>query len=677
MALPQPNAALECIRSMLAEANAANLSDRELLERFATRHDDGAFRAVLRRHGPMVLRVCQQALERQEDAEDVFQATFLVLAQKAGSLNWRESVGTWLYQVAHRLTQEARRKHRRRQAREARARPRSVEDPLAEITGRELVAILDEELASLPEQYRVPLFLCCVEGKSGDEAARQLGCSPSTLKRRLQHARKLLHRQLDRRGFALSMVALSALLLHSPATASVPAALAESTVRAAALVALGQPLSAGVASAPVVALAGGMAQAWFAAKLKIALAVLLLTGTGILIYDRLAGTRAEAEAANGAIAPDGAWRMVSAPAGEWNERQAERDRAGQLVPQVNVGNDGVIPLVLEPPLPVAAGIETTLATAADRIRQFAFDGDPDTFFVSAQDAGAADHFTLVLDQPVALRSVTVTTGRPGGGDALDAGTLEISADGRTFGQLTKFVNGTARGLPKGRKIRAIRIKPTADLRHPLAIREVVIESRPAVEVFKHPVEFIVDVDDAPEMREWAERAARVCERAYPMICEELHSDRFTPPTIVNLALRDDYEGIAKASGGRVIGSVNYFQTNPDDVGALVHTTAYTVQAYQTRNNPRWLVGGIADYIRFFKYEPGKRRPINLTLARYDGTTRMTAAFLAYLVERYDNQIVRKLNEVMRDGEYDDEVFEDLTGKTLPELADEWRASLRR
>jgi len=465
-------------------------------------------------------------------------------------------------------------------------------------------------------------------------------------------------------------------LLHSPATASVPAALAESTVRAAGLVALGQPLGAGVASAPVVALAGGMAQAWLVGKLKVALAVLILTGTGILIYDRLAGNRLEAEVAPRAAGQDGTWRMVSAPAGEWNDRQIGRDVAGQLPLRVNIGNDAV-PLVLEPPHAVGAIIETTLPTAGDRIRQFAFDGDPDTFFVSAQDAGAGDHFTLVFDQPVALRSVTVTTGRPDGGDALDEGTLEISTDGNTFGQLTKFVNGMAQGLPKGRKARAIRIKPAADLKHPLAIRELVIESRPPVVVFKHPVEFVVDVDDAPEMREWAAQAARACERAYPLICNELHSDRFTPPTIVNLTLRDDYEGIAKASGGRVIGSVSYFQTNPDDLGALVHTTAYTVQAYQTRNNPRWLVGGIADYIRFFKYEPDRRRPINPTLARHDGTTRMSAAFLAYLVEKYDDQIVRKLNEVMRDGDYDDDVFEELTGKALPELAEEWRASLRR
>src|SRR5215471_825695 len=146
MAQGPPKVVLEYIRSHLAEANTANcLSDRELLHRFAAGHEESAFKVLLQRHGPMVLRVCRRVLQRPEDAEDAFQATFLVLARKAGSLFWRESVGTWLYEVANRLAQEARRKYLRRQAREARARqPRSSEDPLVEISGRELVAILDE-----------------------------------------------------------------------------------------------------------------------------------------------------------------------------------------------------------------------------------------------------------------------------------------------------------------------------------------------------------------------------------------------------------------------------------------------------------------------------------------------------------------------------------------------------
>src|SRR5205823_4921298 len=113
--------------------------------------------------------------------------------------------------------------------------------------------------------------------------------------------------------------------------------------------------------------------------------------------------------------------------------------------------------------------------------------DPDTFFVSEQNAGRTDHFTLVFDKPVAVKSVVVTTGRPGGGDLLDAGTVAVSGDGKQFEPLAKFADGVARAQPEGRQVVAVRIQPAADLGHPLAIREFVIESEPAVAVFLYPV----------------------------------------------------------------------------------------------------------------------------------------------------------------------------------------------
>src|SRR5262249_4927135 len=133
---------------------------------------------------------------------------FLVLARRAAGLKSPDAVGPWLYGVAHRLARETRRRASRQQARDSRSRPGAVRDPLAEVSGRELVAILEEELASLPERYRSPLLLCSVEGRSTEEAARQLGCSPRTMQRRLQRARDLLHRGLGRRGFTLSGAAL-------------------------------------------------------------------------------------------------------------------------------------------------------------------------------------------------------------------------------------------------------------------------------------------------------------------------------------------------------------------------------------------------------------------------------------------------------------------------------------
>src|SRR5690349_3231449 len=122
--------------------------------------------------------------------------------------------------------------------------------------------------------------------------------------------------------------------------------------------------------------------------------------------------------------------------------------------------------------PVAAVVETTLATDAGQIRQFAFDGDPNTFFASKAYAGTADHFTLVFDAPVALKSVTATTGRPDGADQLDTGALEVSADGKAFEPLAQFAGGVTRAAPNGRQVRAIRLKPAADLKHPLVVREI-------------------------------------------------------------------------------------------------------------------------------------------------------------------------------------------------------------
>jgi hypothetical protein len=326
---------------------------------------------------------------------------------------------------------------------------------------------------------------------------------------------------------------------------------------------------------------------------------------------------------------------------------------------------------------VAATIDTTLSTAAGQIRQLAFDGDADTHFASAEDAGRSDHFTLVFAMPVALESIAVVTGRPDGSDRLDAGTLEVSADGKTFDELEPFVGGEARGEPEGRMTRAIRIRPGADLRHPLAIREVAIESDPPVATFTYPVEFIVDVADAPEMKEWAEGVARECVRAYPMINEELKSEGFTPPHLVTLALKSRYRGVAMAGGSRIIGSVAYFKDHPDDVGAMIHETAHVVQRYRSRDNPSWLVEGVADYVRFFKFEPGKLGRINPETAHYHSSYRVSAAFLAYLAETYDPEIVRTLNRLMREGQYQERIFAELTGKTLRELDDEWRATLRR
>jgi hypothetical protein len=332
----------------------------------------------------------------------------------------------------------------------------------------------------------------------------------------------------------------------------------------------------------------------------------------------------------------------------------------------------------EPPSkPVTATVETSLTSASGHIRQFALDGDDNSYFASTGNAGADDHFTLVFDKPVAIKLIVATTGRPKGGDALHAGILEASEDGKKFAALAKFADGEARAKSNGRSIVALRIKPAESLKHPLTIREIKIDSDPPVAVFMYPVEFVVDCSDAPEMKEWAMKAARICERQYAMINKELQSDGFKPATVISLSLKTNYEGVAATSGNKIVGSVSYFKSHPEDFGAMVHETTHCVQAYRARNNPGWLVEGIADYIRFFKYEPGQIGRINPGRARYDGSYRVTAAFLAYLTAEYDKDIVRKLNKVMREGEYKEEVFKLWTKKPLKELGEEWRASLRK
>jgi hypothetical protein len=350
------------------------------------------------------------------------------------------------------------------------------------------------------------------------------------------------------------------------------------------------------------------------------------------------------------------------------------------------------PAPAEPPL--CAVIETTLTTPfnlqgngqlrqappdanAVPIKQFAFDGDPKTFFASKENPTAKDHFTLVLDKAVAVKSIEVATGKPDdNANRLDAGSLEVSADGTTFTSAGKFANGTASAKLKGQSVKAIRIQPSADMDHPLAIREITIDSDPQVAVFKYPVEIFPSIDDSPEMKEWIDKCIKVCERQYRMLNEELKSDGYKPATVITMTLKKRDRGVAETSGNRITGTTQFFVAHPDDIGAMVHETTHVVQHYRGRGNPGWLVEGLCDYVRFFKYEPaGKLGRINPNTAHYNGSYRVTAAFLNYLVLNYDKDIIQKLNTMMREGKYTEDVWVNLCGKTTQELDEEWRATL--
>jgi RNA polymerase sigma factor (sigma-70 family) len=323
MAAGEANSLLRHLRRLAGTAEAQGASDRALIESFVSDRDDAAFATLFRRHGPMVLSLCRRVLRNEEEADDAFQATFLVLARKAHSLRSRDTVSSWLYGVAYRTALKARCSAARRRAREAAAPARVAADPLTELTVAEAQGIVDRELASLPEKYRAPLLLCCLQGLARDEAARQLGWTLGLLKSRLEQARELLRDRLSRRGLALPAALLSVGTLGTTLQAAVPAALAEATVKAAARVAAGAAATP-LVSSQVISLAEGVVRAMLWTKVKVALALALTlaaVGVGISgVMQLRAGASPDAPAPGAfrvlAPAPEPAPPAVPGPAGK-------------------------------------------------------------------------------------------------------------------------------------------------------------------------------------------------------------------------------------------------------------------------------------------------------------------------------------------------------------------------
>src|SRR5947209_643486 len=231
MSSAQVSAVLRYIRKLATARQDHEPPDHQLLGRFIKERDEAAFAVLLRRHGPMVLSVCRSVLHDLHDAEDAFQAAFLLLSQKAGSIHRREAVSGWLYRVAYHLAVRARANAARRRVVEKRAVTMPSTDPVLDMSLRELRAMLFEELEGLPEQYRAPLVLCGLEEKSLEEAARLLGWSPSAVKGKLERGRVLLRNRLRRRGFELSAGLFTTALALNLGSGNVSAALADSILQ--------------------------------------------------------------------------------------------------------------------------------------------------------------------------------------------------------------------------------------------------------------------------------------------------------------------------------------------------------------------------------------------------------------------------------------------------------------
>jgi RNA polymerase sigma factor (sigma-70 family) len=310
MARLEADLVLGQLSKLLESRQADKLGDEELLERFAVRHDEEAFAALLERHGPLVLRVCRRVLHERHDAEDAFQATFLVLARKARAIRNRKALGCWLYGVAYRVAARLRSTAARRAVSEANVVPPTPADPATEASWREVCAVLNEEMARMAEKYRAPLLLCGLEGKTRDEAAQQLGWSLGTLKRRLEQGRSLLRARLAQRGLTLSAVLLASLL--SEKASAVPEALATAAVLSARRFAEGSP---GI-PVRVGALSDWLIRALLITRCRMAGALLLVSlitvGAGTLVHGALVQRGSE-----------DVWRPVALIPGEELARRAE------------------------------------------------------------------------------------------------------------------------------------------------------------------------------------------------------------------------------------------------------------------------------------------------------------------------------------------------------------------
>lgn len=275
-------------RTLFGLGTAGDAGDGRLLERFALEHDQASFEELVRRHGPMVLRVCRRVLRQPQDAEDAFQATFVVLARKAEAVAQIASVAAWLHKVAFRIALRARANADKRRAQQGAGLTMDVPAPAetsADPEQRELRSLLDEEVDRLPERYRMLVVLCYLEGKTNSEAAAQLGWPMGTIASRLSRARDLLRSRLGRRGLVLSEAVLASLVAKETASATVPALLAQATLAAA---------TSGKISPHIGALAGAGLRTLVPFKARWAviglLLVLLGSGAVLLTKAKPAGT---------------------------------------------------------------------------------------------------------------------------------------------------------------------------------------------------------------------------------------------------------------------------------------------------------------------------------------------------------------------------------------------------
>jgi RNA polymerase sigma factor (sigma-70 family) len=302
----------------------AGMTDGELLARFLGSRDDDALAALVRRHAPMVWGVCRRLLNHH-DAEDAFQATFLVLVRKAAAVPG-QAVANWLYGMARQTAVRLRATAAKRGRREKQV-VNMPEPTVPQVRDADLQKLVDDELSRLPDHYRGVIVLCDLEGRTRKEAAQQLGIPEGSVASRLARARVMLAKRLTQRGVVFSGGSVAAVLSAGSASASAPPALVVSTIKAVSLLAAGQ--TAGVVSAKVAALTEGVVKAMFVTKIKSVLAVVLVVG--LLVGGIGAGLLSHTQAVE---QPKDSNKVVQAPKPDEKEaveKQPRKAKPGEKV----------------------------------------------------------------------------------------------------------------------------------------------------------------------------------------------------------------------------------------------------------------------------------------------------------------------------------------------------------
>jgi RNA polymerase sigma factor (sigma-70 family) len=302
MTQPRWNSILRQVRRIGLPHDGGDLSDGTLLHRFVANRDDDAFAALVGRHGPMVWALCRRILHNLPDAEDAFQATFLVLVRKANGVRQPDLLGPWLHGVAYRVAMRLRAAIGLR-AGQQRDLELPAPEPMPEAERQELRLLLDQEVSRLPERYRMPFVLCHLEGLTNEEAARRLHCPKGTILSRLSRARERLRLRLTRRGVGLTAATVATALAESADASPVPSALNATTTQVASSVASGAASAASGSTA--IALMEGVVTSMYVAKLKVAAAILLtlgLVGAGGGMFAKSGDSRIQAGATAGQAA---------------------------------------------------------------------------------------------------------------------------------------------------------------------------------------------------------------------------------------------------------------------------------------------------------------------------------------------------------------------------------------